>query len=129
MFRSRNSAGQAPPGLAIQSPHTVSDKNFFNAVISQFEFLLPKGPERGRTIMTPGKARGKKSKYGIRAPKAAKLVAPPQFYGTGSFGAYHNVLLPSPPATPGVIMVTIPQSCGTGPFGSSINILPNPEVN
>jgi hypothetical protein len=25
--------------------------------------------------MTPGKARGKKSKYGIRAPKAAKLVA------------------------------------------------------
>jgi hypothetical protein len=45
------------------------------------------------------------------------------------FGAYHNVLLPSPPATPGVIMVTIPKFCGTGPFGSSINILPKPEVN
>jgi hypothetical protein len=79
--------------------------------------------------MTPGKTRGWVKENLTRAPKVAILVAPPQFYGTGSFGAYHNVLLPSPPATPGVIMVTIPQSCGTGPFGSSINILPNPEVN
>ena len=48
-----------------------------------------------------------------------------------AFGAYHNVFLRLPLATPGVIMVTIPYAAahGTGPFGSSINILPNPEVN
>jgi hypothetical protein len=81
--------------------------------------------------MTPGKARGKVGEDLTRALKAAILVTPPQFYGTSSFGAYHNVFLPLPPATPGVIMVTIPYAAahGTGPFGSSINILPNPEVN
>ena len=26
-----------PLGLAVQPPHTVSDKNFFNAIMAQFE--------------------------------------------------------------------------------------------
>ena len=51
--------------------------------------------------MTPGPARGKKSKYGIRAPKAAILffVSPPS--------GLLALTYPLPPVAPGVIIVMI----------------------
>jgi len=63
--------------------------------------------------------------------RSIKLVESPKVGDTScaAFGAYHNVLLPLPPVSPGVIIVMIPQFCGTGPFGSDIKITIASKIN
>ena len=72
-------------------------------------------PKLGLTIMTPGKARGMKWKYGLRAPKAAiqKIVSPP----SGLWGTYlsftpsctggHNWINPSGLASRETVLLRI----------------------
>ena len=53
-----------PSDLASQPPYTASDWNYFNAVFVTIWIVTTKRPKLGLTIMTPGKARGKKHKVG-----------------------------------------------------------------